>query len=260
MFRCSKVLTLLLLAGLALGAQQASPLTAVAVFRVKPERAETWTAMMKKFAAAAMDKLVKDGTVLAYGIDSDILHRDGEPNFDAWFTAPDYAAYEKAINAIEAAQQKMTVTRKQMMDAADTDKHYDLLLRDEVGNQKPVKAGALPYTLISAFQIKPGKGEAFLDGFKRYMQPTLESLLADDVIYGYSLQREEIHTQPGDYRWMVVAMPDLASMDKFDAAMRAASQRMTPEQRTEAQQGFRDATVEGSHRDSLMKAVLFRGK
>jgi hypothetical protein len=80
---------------LAASAQETSPITHVSLFKVKPARMAEWIKATHKNYVPVMDKLVADGTILAYGINTAVLHRAGLPNADAWFTVPDYGAYEK---------------------------------------------------------------------------------------------------------------------------------------------------------------------
>lgn len=243
-----------------LAAQQPQPLSVVALFRVKPAKSSEWIAGIKKVYIPVLEKLMADGTVLAYGLDADILHRAGEPNMTAWYTVAGYAGLEKVDKAFEASAEKNSAVLQAMADAGDPDKHQDLLVRSVVSNHRPAAKGVLPYTRVSAFKVKPGKGEDFRKGFEKYAKPVYDKLLADGVVNAYSLDMEDQHSDDPAYRWFVVSMPELAAEDKIRAAFEAEEKKLSEEERKKQQQEFMDMMDLSAHRDYLMRAIVFAAK
>jgi len=247
----------LVAAGTVSAQQKPEPLLQVAVFKTKPGKGAAWVAAMKKLYVPMLEKLMAEGAVQSYGIESDVLHQAGVPDVSAWFTVPNYTAYDKVSNAIREIQASNAPALQEIADSTDMEKHSDYLLRIVSSSQKPVAASARPYSTVGSWQVKRGKGEEFRKGFDKYEKPVLDKLLADGVILGYMLVTEAVHSAaPGKY-WLSVVTPSLASEDKIEAAFRADEAKRSELERAALQREFEELTEAGSHRDFISRAEVF---
>ena len=248
------------LSGISATAQEPRPLTHVAVFKVKPDKTADWVATVKKVYVPVLQKQMADGNLVAYGVDTDTLHRSGEGNADAWYVTPNWSTYEKVSKAIDEAQRRNAVVLQPLMAATDPDKHVDMVMRSQFTKQKTPPAGKLPYTSVSVTLLKPGKGQEYRDLFEKYSKPLLDKLVDNGVIYSYSLDQEVQHSSPPNTRWLVMSMDSLGAMDKIDETFKAAFQELGEEGRAAYRRSF-DGIVDGpSHRDFLLQAHVFASK
>lgn len=244
---------------LAASAQEQRSITMVALYKVKPGRMGEFLSAAGKVIAPVLDKLVADGVIQAYGLDTDVLHEAHEPNVAGWFNVTSYANLQKAEDAINAAQAAAPAESQVMLSAADMDAHRDMLLETvsaKFGKAAPM--GAKPVTSIAVFKLRPGKGGDWMKAGDRYYKPTYDKLVADGVIYGYQVLQPVFHGADGDVRLVLVSHPDMAAMDKVDAAFAAAIKALSPAERSLMAGSMRDTTDEAAHRDYLMRAVFFK--
>jgi hypothetical protein len=244
------ILALLLVVSMR-GQQEASPLTFVAIYKVKPAKVAGWVAAMQKTFVPALEKLMADGTILGYGVDSDVLHRAGMPNVDVWFSIPNYASLETAMKAIEKVQGANPAVMASLADMSDPDAHSDLLLRALFANMKNPPKGSLPYTSLAVFKAKPGKVGDLTNLMERSFKPMLDQMVAAGDIYGYSLQGEVEHSVPNTV-YLVISMQRLAAQDKLLAALSSAM-RTQPE----TFQRYEELSESGEHRDYLMRSHAY---
>ncbi len=245
-----------------LAAQQpAEQLTYVALYKVKPGKNQAWEDMFKKYFAPMYAKLMAEGTVTGYGMDSDLLHQPGVPNADVWYTMPNYAAYDKVRAALDKVWASMPPAElKSRGELTDPDKHMDYLFRSIVWKSKPLAVGTKPITHVSVTQIQPGKSQDYRKVFEKEEKPIYDKLLAEGVILSYSLDREDIHSKDSGTRWTVITAPNLASLDKVNAAFDALREKATPAERSMRDAQWREMTVPGSHRDFLSEAGVYASK
>jgi hypothetical protein len=272
------VAILWLIPGLAL-AQQPEPLTYVATFSVKPDKAGDFINLVKKYDQPMFDKLMAEGVVLAWGLDAVMLHHQGEATHDLWWTMPNYAAMDKVFAAFEEQEKKIRVEDEQraaearklkqpipktaeqeFLETVELKDHHDFLLRSIVFNFKPVPAGTLPYLGLFRFRVERGRGQDYRKLWEKYDKPVWDKLLADGVIYGYGMDIEDFTSLEPGTRWFWVSMPDLAAGDKIEAAFNADRERRSEEERAAIGRQFREVTVAGSSHDDLYRAVIFNAK
>ena len=120
-------LAAMMMVGVCAFAQQGpQPLTSVAIFKIKPNKTSDWVAVMKGVFAPALDQLLKDGVITAYGADMDMLHQAGKPNASAWISMPSSARAiaeagwplpSTSICAAPAVSVRISITRP-LLDAA----------------------------------------------------------------------------------------------------------------------------------------------
>ena len=249
----------LLLAAGSVSAQPASmPLTSVSLFRVAPDKIERFVEL-SQMIIPAIEKLRQSGSILAYGIDSDILHTQN-PNVVFWFAAENWAGISEGQKAVQSALKANADRMKDLYAVADFDKHQDLLVRSVEQGGRAVPQGVLPVTIFQQEKVKPGKMAAARTMFAHHDKPVLDQLVKDGAIYSYSMDVEAIHTMEPGVAWFLIIAPDLAAQDKIRAAFNAAWEKLTPVERA-AREAMRDEVYDRSaHRDSVAQALVFRSR
>jgi hypothetical protein len=254
----SAIACLLLASGSAFAQQKATPLTTVSMFRITPEKMGPFMDIMKLFPPA-LDKLIASGAVLAYGVDSDIVHLEG-PNVAFWITSPDYAGVDAAGKAVKAVIAANPEKMKAAWGLTSFGDHRDLLVRSLVSNHGKIPAGALPISDFYQMKVKPGRGATATMLFNHLQKPALDKLVADGTIYGYSLDVEAVHTQAPGTRWLIISLPDLGAKSKVLAAYQAAMAKLSEIEREAMQLVSEDTFDQKDHRDMLSEALIFKAK
>jgi hypothetical protein len=249
----------LLSAASMLPAQTYKQLVTVSEFRVPPSQVEAFVEKGKAFVPA-LDKLVDSGVILAYGIDTDLLHVPGSNNVTFWTVVPNYEALSKAEEAIGAVEKKDPSLMPALIAMSDPATHHDFIIRSREEGHRAVPAGSHPFTDIDAVRVKPGRMGDFSELFRKYDKPVFDKLVADGVIYGYELDTEAVHTMEPGMTWTVVTMPDLGTKDKVDAAFTEAEKKIPDAERDLTEKIYNDIVVAGSHRDSLSVSPVYRQK
>jgi hypothetical protein len=225
---------------------------------VKPGHEAEWFNVFKKSHQPVMDKLLADGTVLAWGVDVPLHHRKGFASHTYWWAVPNYAALEKANRLRAEAMQKMSpADRETLLTKIDQATHEDALLRTITASFKPVPSGTLPYTRFIMTRVKPGYGSEYLRVWQQNVKPVYERLLADGAIFGYELMEQAENAMEAEWRWSLVSLPDLGAMDKVSAAFAALDQKRAADRLAPIAAVFSDATVPGSRRDWILRAIAY---
>jgi len=251
--------TTLLLAAAGLSAQEYKSLVSVATFKVPPSKEGAFVEKGKAFVPV-LDKLMAAGTVLAYGIDIDILHVPGENNVAFWVMVPNYDAAEKEDQAVDGFLEANPDLLRDLSSLTDMATHRDLLIRVREEGHRSVPAGAKPVGDFDTVRVKPGRGDEFMDLFRKYDKPVLEKLVADGVIYAYELDSEAVHTMEPGLMWTILTMPGLGAKDKVNAAFAESEKKIPEGERNMIEKVYSDIVVPGSHRDSLAVSQIFKQK
>jgi len=249
---------LLLAASACFGQQTETPLTSVALFKVTPDKIAAFMDVMKLFTPE-LDKLLAAGTIRGYGVDSDIVHT-GEPNVAFWISSSNFTTLAESEKAVQSVIRGNPDKMKTAWGLSDFAAHRDLIVRSVESNYGRVPEGALPVSDFDARKIKPGKSSSVLMMFRHFDKPILDKLVADGVIYGYSLDVEAVHTMEPGMSWFITVLPSLGAKDKVRAAYNAAFEKLSASERDAMQKMEDDMFVPGSHRDSLSEALIFRTK
>ncbi|MBI5282824.1 MAG: hypothetical protein HY858_14160 [Candidatus Solibacter usitatus] len=255
--RKMSVLVLCLLLAGAVWGQDNQGYTSVALFKMKMDSMESGVGSLVKFITPVGAKLLKEGTVSGYGVDVDMFHQPGQTNVAVWMDVPSFEAFGKAEDAIHAALKAQPQLTAALWAATDQNAHADIMVRHIFANMKKVPAGKLPYTNFYGVKVKPGQAQEFSAAFEKYQKPLYDKLVADGVIYGYSVDTEVMHSDAAAWVWILFVLPDLGAKDKMLAATRAAGQTRSAAERKAMSDALDAATVPGSHRDSLSQAVVF---
>lgn len=246
MFALGYLLTLgALSASVAAQAHEPTHYTYVALWAVP--RAQ-WTDFEKsrEQARPVLEKLMSDGTLVAWSFDVILVHTEEGYTHANWFVSPNLAGIAKTLEALRPLSTGSAY--------GSVTKHSDLLLHTLVHNGKPTSI-TTGYLRVSIFQVKPGEGEHFEESFNKYFKPMLDAELADGTVLSYSFSTESIHTQPpGGYAVFVLyataegldkGAADLAALLKENPAIGAASA---------------SETVGDAHRDGLGRVLAYAHK
>jgi hypothetical protein len=270
---------LLLLSSVATMAQQASmqPLTFWYEYAVNPGKEDQFLELVKTVGAPVRDKLMADGVVLAWGVQTPLLRVPGNATHVIWYAVADWSGVEKVQSAMQAQIAKLndeaakgSVAKKgasasqsptaRMMEIGDVSKTHDYLTRDLVFSvsQTPPPAGLLPYTRYNFTKVKPGKGPEYRKAWEKYNKPILDKLLADGVIGAYGLAVEEVRTS-GEFThftWYDVA--NLGQLDKIRTAFLADRDHRSQEEQNAIDELFAALTDPDAARSEVDHAIIFK--
>src|SRR5258708_21508947 len=211
-------LVLLFVCSGVVGQQQPQPLTFYYDYTVRPGQDAEFMELVKTVGAPVRDKLMADGVILAWGIETPVLRYPGGTTHLIWFSVANWGGVDKVLSGMEAQLQKMAAEDAKRTESAhaskqkpqmttaerqqavfDMSKTRDWLARDLVSNYGPnPPAGTLPITRYNFGKAKPGKNAEYRRTWEKYNKPVFEKLLADGVVLAYGLSIEEVKTD-GDF-------------------------------------------------------------
>ena len=264
-------LLLLLVCSAAAGQQtptQPQPLTFYYDYTVNPGKEEEFMNLIKTVGAPVRDKLMADGVILAWGMETPILRYPGGTTNLIWFTVANMDGVDKVLMAMEAQQAKLNADAKasnsksvseRLRDTVDMSKTRDWLTVDQVFKLGPTPApGVLPIVRYNFIKAKPGKGADYQRTWEKYNKPVFDKLVADGVILAFGLATEAIKTD-GDfthYVWMATA--NMAGLDKIAVAFAADRAARTQDERNSITQAFTDVTEPDKARSIVTRSRIFR--
>ena len=187
-----------------------------------------------------------DGTLVAWGSDAALVHTEGGYTHADWFVSNTQAGITKTLESLRS------LSRTQAL--ANTTKHRDLMLRTIAHGGKTART-TTGYLRVAFWQAKLGRGDDGERFFKKYIQPDLDTGVADGSVLMYNFDTEQIHTDtPGSYDLAVV----YANGDGLDksSAMLAAHAKENPA----AGEGFGAMLETQAHRDDLTRVLAFQHK
>ncbi|HLJ46295.1 MAG TPA: hypothetical protein VKU01_09825 [Bryobacteraceae bacterium] len=232
----------------------------VALYKVQFGKLNEYIATLKAVVAPALDRLVSDGVIESYGVDIDVLHSPNQPNLAAWFSGPTYASLQKADETVLAALASHPQESRMLLEGADMNAHSDLLLEASTSKFGHIPDGAMPFKMLIYERVKPAKISDYLKYGTKYFTPVYDQLIKDGVVYGYQVFEQAVHTQDPGGIWIVVTVPDMATLDKLDTVFEARMKAMPPDEKSIMENSTRDWTDEAAHRDYVMRAVAFKMK
>ena len=262
-----------------LAAQQAQFVSYIGDFYVLPGREEEFLNLVKKYDEPVLNQLMAEGAVLAWGVDVPILHLEGAPTHMIWWGVPDMGAFDKVLAAFEAAEKKWAdeyakladeARRKrqapqksameQWLDAMDASRHRDWLLRTQVSNYTTTtpSADTKPYSWVTMFHVKPGKGSEFRQLFDRYAKPTYDRLVADGVIIGYEVSVEEAKSTDAFTHCVWLVLPDLGAREKVRSAFIALNESRAPEAREAIEHLFLGTIDPAATRTFVQRTIYWK--
>ncbi len=192
------------------------------------------------------ERLVGDGTLIAWGSEAAVVHNESGFTHSDWFVSNTQAGITKTLEALRSSSRTQAL--------ANTTKHADLMLHTIAHGGKTARTTS-GYLRVAFWQAKPSRGNDVEEFFKKYIQPDLDAGVADGSVLMYNFDSEQIHTDaPGGYNIAVV----YANGDGLDkaAAILAGHAKENPA----AGAGFGSMLETQVHRDSLDRILAFQHK
>lgn len=257
---------------------QPQPLTFYYDYSVKPGKEEEFMELIKTVGAPVRDKLMADGVVLAWGMDTPVLRYPGGTTHLIWFSVANWDGVEKVLSGMEAQLQKMAADDAKRVESAhggkqkppmttaertrevfDMSKTRDWLTRDLLSNYGPhPPAGFLPITRYNFIKVKPGKGAEYRRAWEKYNKPVFDKLIADGVVAAYGMAVEEVKTDGQWTHFIWIATADMAAMEKIGPAFNADRARRSEEERAAIAELFASLTEPDNARSMVTRARIFR--
>ena len=259
-------------------AQQPQPLTFYYDYKVNPGKEEEFMKLVNTVGAPVRDKLMADGVILAWGLETPILRYPGGTTHLIWFTVENYAGVEKVLNGMEAQLAKLAAEDAKAADAAlarkqqpamstaertrevfDMSKTRDWLTRDLVtGFGQPPAAGTLPVTRYNFVKVKPGKGPDYRRAWEKYNKPVFDKLVADGAVLAYGMAAEDVKTD-GDFTHFIwIATANMAGGDKVVAAFNADRAGRTEAERGQIADAFNSVLEPDMSRSIVTRSRIFK--
>lgn len=205
--------------------------------------------LVKTVGQPVRDKLMADGVVLAWGVESTMLRVPGDATHFIWYAVADWSGVDKVDTAMRAQIAKLSeegakagaakkgqkpagTVMDRLREDVDISKIHDYLTRSLVFavSPTPPPAGLLPYTRYNFVKVKPGKGGDYRKAWEKYNKPVLDKLVADGVIGAFGLTVEEVRTSGDFTHFTWYDTKELGGMDKIRAAFIADRERRTQEE------------------------------
>ncbi len=176
---------------------------------------QQWADMDKATAAdqKILEKAVASGTIVAFGDDTNLIHRPDGSTHDNWWSAMSMAGL---LNVLDEMYKAGTPTTPVLANAT---KHWDSIYVSRYYNwQSGSWKGA--YTHGASYKLKADAPDDAIDMLsKNLIVPMMEKLLADGAIHEYEVDTEAIHTEsPGTF-WVFYIAANAEGLDKVNAAL-----------------------------------------
>lgn len=195
---------------------------------------------------SVLERLVGDGTLVAWGSDATLVHTEGGYTHGNWFVSNTQAGITKTLESLRSQSRTQAL--------ANTTKHMDLMLHTIAHGGKTARATS-GYLRVAFWHAKPGRGDDVEQFFKKYIQPDLDAGVADGSVLMYNFDSQQIHTDaPGGYNLAVV----YANGDGLDKS--AASLAARAKENPAAGEGFGAMLETQAHRDDLSRILAFQHK
>jgi hypothetical protein len=273
-------LTTILLCCAAVAQQaQPQPLTFYYDYTVFPGKEAELMTLVNTVGAPVRDKLMAEGVVLAWGMETPILRYPGGFTHTIWFSVANYEGVEKVLNGMEAQLAKLAAEEAKAADAArarkqtpamttaertrevfDMSKTRDWLTRDLVANYSTTApaSGLLPVTRYNFVKVKAGKGADYRRAWEKYSKPVYDKLITDGVVLAYGLAVEEVKTD-GDFTHFIwVATANMAAADKIGPAFNADRARRSEEERKAISDLFTSLIELDKSRSLVTRSRIFK--
>ena len=234
--------------------------------------------LVKTVGAPVRDKLMADGVVLAWGIETPVLRYPGGTTHLIWFSVADWTGVEKVLSAMEARLQQLAVEDAKRTESAhaskqkppmttmerqqavfDMSKTRDWLVRDLVAAYgPPPSSGVLPVTRYNFIKVKPGKGAEYRRTWEKYNKPVFDKLIADGSLLAYGLAIEEVKTDGEFTHFVWIAAANMSGMDKLGPAFAADRARRTADEQAAITEQFASVTEPDKARSIVTRSRIFR--
>jgi hypothetical protein len=251
------------------------PLTFWHEYTVNPGKEADFLDLVKTVGQPVRDKLMADGVIMAWGVDTPLLRGPGNATHLIWYAVADYAGVEKVDSAMAVQIAKLNdeagksgVAKKgqkpagsitaRLAEISDLSKVRDYLTRDLVIGLSPTSpSGVLPFTRFNFVKVKPGKGAEFRKVWEKYNKPVFDKLIADGTILAYGLSVEDIRTDGDFTHYVWYAVKDLASFDQTRAAFNADRDRRSEEEQESVTHLFLSTLDADASRSEVTRSLIF---
>jgi hypothetical protein len=276
LFFCFFVILLSCISSFAQQSQpQMQPLTFWYEYTVNPGKEEEFMNLVKTVGQPVRDKLMADGVVKAWGVETPLLRVPGNATHIIWYAVADYGGVDQVDSAMRAqiaklddeaaksgvakkGQKPATSVTARLGEIADMSKVHDYLTRDLViGFGPPSGSAALPFVRYNFVKVKAGKGSDYRKAWEKYNKPVFEKLAADGVVMAYGLSVEEIRTDGDFTHYVWYAVKDLASFDKVRAAFIADRDRRSQEEQDSLTSLFVGLQDVDASRSEVVRSLIF---
>jgi len=207
-----------------------------------------WAAFEKERdqSNAAMQRLVADGTIIAWGNDINLVHTEDGFTQEDFFVATSRAAILKALESLRPGATGGVYTA--------VTKHRDYFMHTLAHGGKTSSGGTGILRVVS-WQAKPHEAEALVEVVKKYIVPELNAQMADGTVLMYNFDNEEIHTDPQGVYFLAIIYASGDAMDKaFEGLL--TDLKANPA----VGDAISNITVAEAHRDSLAKVTAYQHK
>ena len=225
--------------------------------------------LIKTVGAPVRDKLMAEGVVLAWGMETPVLRYPGGTTHLIWFSVANWDGVDKVLSGMEAQLAKLAAeeaktkpaktTAQRTREILDMSKTRDWLSRDLFANYgPPPAAGVLPITRYNFVKVKPGKAAEYRATWEKYNKPVFDKLVTDGVILAYGMSVEDVKTD-GDFThfiWMATA--NMGGMDKIGTAFNADRSRRTEDERKTINELFTSVTEPDKARSIVTRSRIFK--
>ncbi|HUL35664.1 MAG TPA: hypothetical protein VL128_17405 [Candidatus Eisenbacteria bacterium] len=253
------------------------PLTFWYEYSINPGKEAQFLELVKTVGAPVRDKLMAEGVVLAWGVQTPLLRIPGAATHQIWYTVADWSGVEKVDAALRAQiarldeeAMKAGATKKgaapaagvtaKMMEIADIGRTHDYVTRDLVfvsGNGE-LPADTLPWARYTFVKAKPGKGPELRRLWEKYNKPVMDKLVADGVILAYGFAIEDVRTDGDFTHYVWYATKDLGAMEKVRNAFTEDRDKRSQEEQDAITQSFAGALDPDATRGEIDHAVIFK--
>jgi len=253
---------------------QPQPLTFYYDYKVNPGKEEEFMNLIKTVGAPVRDKLMAEGVVLGWGMETPILRYPGGTTHLIWFSVANWEGVDKVLSGMEAQQNKLAAeeakvsssrtrqhptTAQRIRDTIDSSKTRDWLARDLVSNYgNAPAAGVLPITRYNFVKVNPGKAAEYRTAWEKYNKPVFDKLVADGVVLAYGLAAEELKTDGEFSHFVWYATANMAGLDKVGAAFAADRAKRTQDERNTISSLFSSALEQDKSRSLVTRSRIFK--
>jgi hypothetical protein len=251
---------LIALPQLALAADEEEPVTTytrIQLWQVERARWGDFVEMFKKYDVPILEKMLADGVISEWGIDTEVLHHPKGYTHSTWYSAESFGGLAKAGEAYIAAWEAMD---KESMKTLDTEfasmivKHRDYSIdTDDLRSAAGTIEGG--YYHARYVQVTRGKHRAYHSYWDNRVKPVYESLFEQGVVVAYGLSTETLTTEHpmGHWSWYIVR--DADGLDAVDAAFDASWDEIDGEGRRARWTSIMDVIEEDSFRETMTSII-----
>ena len=257
---------------------QPQPLTFYYDYTIKNGKEEDLMELIKTVGAPVRDKLMAEGVVLAWGMETPVLRYPGGTTHLIWFSVANWDGVDKVLSAMEAQLQKLSAedakrvesahaskqkpgmtTAERQREVFDMSKTRDWLTRDVLSNYGPhPAAGFLPITRYNFIKVQPGKAADYRRAWEKYNKPVYDKLIADGVVAAYGMAVEEVKTDGEWTHFIWIAAANMAAFEKIGPAFNADRARRSEEERAAIAELFGSVVEPDKSRSIVTRSRIFK--